>query len=70
MEWIDIKKTIPDFETPILVCGENKIFIARLVRKSQTIDSVSLEFQVGDSGLEDLWITPTHWMPLPVIVRG
>lgn len=69
MEWIDITEKCPDFETPILVCGEGRVVIARLTAKRITIDSATLDFQLGDSGYEDLWITPTHWMPLPAIPR-
>lgn len=69
MEWIDINEKCPDFETPILVCGEGRVVIARLTAKMVTIAKVTLDFQLGDSGLEDLWITPTHWMPLPALPR-
>ena len=65
MSWIDIEEQHPDFEVPIIVFGEGRVCIARLMRKGITKDTVSLDFQEGDSGLEDLWITPTHWLALP-----
>lgn len=69
MKWIDIEVTDPEFDVPILVTGENRVAIARLLRKvvSSTSDSSTktFEFLEGDSGHETLWITPTHWMPIP-----
>lgn len=63
--WIDIADQTPDFEKTIIVSGEGRVCLARLVQKIISKDSQTLGFQVGDSGYEDLWITPTHWMPLP-----
>ena len=67
MEWLDIKQNIPEFEEPVLLFGEDRILIARLFRRTQTADSFTLDFHVGDLGMEELWITPTHWMPLPKV---
>lgn len=65
MEWIDISQQAPEFEVPILVSGDGKILIARLVAQVTSKGSTSFEFQSGESGYDDLWIAPTHWMPLP-----
>ena len=65
MNWININKQTPPFETPVLVFGESKICIARLDRMRVSKSITSFDFLEGVSGLDDLYIDPTHWMPLP-----
>ena len=69
MEWIDIEKQVPGFDIPILVYGEGRITIARLFSVTATSQHQRLDFYKCDSGTEELWITVTHWMPLPEPVK-
>lgn len=65
MEWIDIKKQMPELEVPVLVFGEGRISVARMDSFTTSSIGVSFVFLSGDSGYDSIWITPTHWMPLP-----
>lgn len=65
MDWIEITNKHPDFEEPVLVFGEGRTTIARLSTKTEGKEILSFNFLAGDSGYDNLWIIPTHWMPLP-----
>lgn len=67
-EWI-LVSNFPGFEKPVLVTDGKMVLIARLneIRQVTTKESHStyLEFLEGETGYENLWFTPTHWMNLP-----
>lgn len=64
MNWNKISDLTPDFGVPILVAGENKVFIARLESIVITADSKSYTFLEGLTGYDELYITPTHFIKI------
>ncbi len=71
MEWISVKDRKPDFLKPVLVCGidDDYTYIARLISVRTHADGENLEWGEGVGGHNDLWITVTHWMPLPEPIK-
>lgn len=69
MEPIDIRMQRPDFGALVIVYGQGKKNIARLhqIRTNTTEKGVDQHFDwyVGNVGDENLWITVTHWLPIP-----
>lgn len=55
----------PDFNKPVLVFGENTVLIARLHIIRMSLDSCSFDFLNDYTGLDEVYISVTHWMPLP-----
>lgn len=62
MNWIDIKTQHPPFDVPVLVFGEKTTKIASLEAVHIQKDRTDFDFTIAG---EKLWITVTHWMPLP-----
>lgn len=67
MNWIDINEKHPEFNVVVLVTGEGRVAVARLISKTITADSVSLRFADGEYSNEDLWITVKYWAEIPEI---
>ena len=65
MDWIKLHEQNPEFEKPVLVAMEGQVLIARLIQKRISSDVITFDFYQHAHGFETLWITPTHWMPLP-----
>lgn len=61
--WIGVE-TPPPFETEVLVRGEGRVALARLVSVTTSKTSVSLEWHEG-SGYDSIWFTPSEWMYIP-----
>ena len=73
MEWINLNESLPAFDTPVLVTGEGRTCIARLT-ETRVVSTASgttthCEFYESDTGYEHLWITPTHWTPIPLPIQ-
>lgn len=66
MNWIKIDDQPPEIEVPIIVFGEERICIARLMSKTIFKEKTTFSFYVDQAGYEELWITPEYWMPLPL----
>ena len=64
MEWFDFTQ-IPAFNVPVLVTDGKRVLIARLETITKTKEYEGFTFLENETGYENLWITPTHWMPLP-----
>ena len=62
MDWINITGRFPAFDEDVLVFGEGKIVIAKLVTIVTTKDGASFDFQYDN---QPVWFNVTHWMPLP-----
>ncbi len=63
--WININEKHPEFHVPVLVCGEGRIAIARLITIIIHKDTTKFDFVENDLGMEDLYIAVSHWMPIP-----
>lgn len=62
MDWINITSRSPAFDEDVLVFGEGKVVIAKLVTAVTTKGGVSFDFQMD---YQSVWFNVTHWMPLP-----
>lgn len=68
-DWVKVEDRLPEFGKHVLVYGEKRILMAQLNR-SKEIKSASgpyfeHEWSEPDRSFEDLYITVTHWQPLP-----
>lgn len=71
-EWISLELSQPDFEVPVLVCqegNENSIDICRLETKTISKGGTILNWLEGKEGYETYYLTPTHYMFLPEVIK-
>lgn len=64
MEWISIKRKLPENESPVLVATRRYITIAHWIAKESQFDFLSREDALIMASSEI-----THWMPLPELPK-
>jgi hypothetical protein len=70
MEWISVDERLPEYDRVVLICRynnhnkETRQLIVSYAMRSST-DSAGEHWHELTFDMLSIWVSPTHWMPLP-----